>query len=73
MTPSGIEPVTFQIIVHCFEQLCHCIPILNTTLHILVPIPVYDDVPTMQIFACDHTEDEEEIKWLLLRYLPFES
>jgi hypothetical protein len=24
-------------------------------------------LPTMQIFTCDHTEDEKKIKWLLFR------
>jgi len=25
MTPSGIKPMTFQLVVHCLNQLCQCV------------------------------------------------
>jgi len=25
MTPSGIEPVTFWLVGHCLNLLCHCV------------------------------------------------
>jgi hypothetical protein len=31
LTPSGIKHATFQFVLQCFNQLCHCVPLPNNS------------------------------------------